>query len=520
MSLPRRAFIAGLFHETNVFSPIPTSLDSFDIWRPAGSTVPPADRDTLGYGAFWQRALQAGVEVAPSLFALCQPSAPLSSADWDRLSGEVLEDLRHAGAVDRVFLFVHGAQCVQDRDDPEGELIAAIRAQVGPRVPIAALMDLHGNVSERMLGSADFVLACLEYPHTDFGERADWAFDLLEQSVRGGLRPVTAAARLPIVGAYPTTVPPMSEFVAAARAAQQRPGVLAVSAFHGFWLADQPHACACLVVTADGDTTAAIALADTLARHFASAAVAPPPGLSAAAAVDAALRLLPTLTRPVVIADRADNAGGGAGGDSTFVLRALLDRGARDAALALLWDPMAVDFAHRAGVGARLALRLGGKVGPLSGEPLDVQAEVVALRADARQALFARGEPRAALGRTALLRIDGVDVVVNTERQQVFDPRVFTEHGIDPATRRLLVVKSTTHFRHGFAPLAGSILDCDTPGSVTTDPALLPYRRLQRPIAPLDTGVNLDPRPLGPFVAPTAGDGGLHSSVWQPASLR
>jgi len=364
-------------------------------------------------------------------------------------------------------------------------------------------MDLHGNVSERMLECADFILACLEYPHTDFSERAEMAFELLERAVRDEVRPITAAARLPIVGAYPTTAPPMRDFVAAARAAQQRPGVLAVSAFHGFWLADQPHACACLVVTADGDAAAATALAETLACHFASAAVAPPPGLSAAAAVDEALRLGPTLTRPVVIADRADNAGGGAGGDSTFVLRVLLERGAREAALALLWDPMAVDFAHRAGVGARVALRLGGKVGPLSGDPLDVQAEVIALRTDARQALFAHGEPRAALGRTALLRIDGVEVVVNTERQQVFDPRVFTDHGIDPGARRLLVVKSTTHFRNGFAPLAGAIIDCDTPGSVTTDPALLPYRRLQRPIAPLAEGVVLEPRPLGPFFAPT-----------------
>lgn len=503
-ALPRRAFIAGLFHETNVFSPIPTNLDSFDIWRPAGRQLPPADLDTLGYGAFWQHALRTGLQVAPSLFALCQPSAPLPAADWQRLEAELLEDLRDAGAVDRVFLFLHGALCVQDCEDPEGGLIATIRARVGPHVPIAALMDLHGNVSERMLKCADFVLACLEYPHTDFGERAEWAFGLLERAVRGEVRPVTAAARLPIVGAYPTTMPPMADFVAAARDAQRRPGVLAVSAFHGFWLADQPHACACVLVTVDGDVPEATRLIDTLARRFAAAAVDPVPGLSAEDAVDEALRLAPTLRRPVVIADRADNAGGGAGGDSTYLLRALLERGVDGASLALLWDPMAVEFAHRAGVGSRLALRLGGKVGPLSGDPLDVQAQVVALRTDARQALFARGEPRAALGRTALLRVDGVEVVVNAERQQVFDPRVFTEHGIEPETRSLLVVKSTTHFRNGFASIAGAILDCDTPGSVTTDPALLPYRRLQRPIAPLDRGVVREPRPLGCYWAPTA----------------
>jgi microcystin degradation protein MlrC len=168
-------------------------------------------------------------------------------------------------------------------------------------------------------------------------------------------------------------------------------------------------------------------------------------------------------------------------------------------AFGMLWDPMAVDFAHRAGIGARLTMRLGGKVGPCSGEPLDVEAEVVTLRDDARQAAFAQGEPRLSLGRTARLRVGGVDIIVNTERQQVFDPRVFTEHGIEPAACRVIVVKSTTHFRSGFESLAGTIVDCETPGSLTTDPTLLRYRKLRRPVAPLDPGTSLKPQPLGTF---------------------
>lgn len=200
-----------------------------------------------------------------------------------------------------------------------------------------------------------------------------------------------------------------------------------------------------------------------------------------------------------MIADRCDNPGGGAAGDSTFLLRELLACGADRLALGMVWDPVAVDFAHRAGMGARLALRLGGKVGPRSGDPLDVEAEVVALRDDAHQAAFAQGEPRLPLGRSARLRIGGVDVVVNTERQQVFDPRVFTTHDIDPATCRIMVVKSTTHFRNGFAPLAGAIIDCETPGSVTTDPTLLAYRHLPRPMAPIDPGAAWVMKPLGLF---------------------
>lgn len=496
---PRHAFIAALMHETNAFSPVPTNLQSFHVWRPAGATQPPADRDTLAYGAFWRRALETGLALSPGFFATCQPSAPLSQADWTTLRDEILQDLRRAGDVDRVFLFLHGAQCAQGTDDAEGELLAAARAVVGPDIPVAVLLDLHANVSRRMLQEADYVLACLEYPHIDYAVRALQAFDLLERHVTMGLRPTTAAVRLPVVGAYPTTVEPMQSFLGRLREAESSPGTLAVSACHGFWLSDVADAGATILVTTDGDAAAAEALAHTLAGHFAASAVTSGDGLPAAVAVQAALAQAAATGRPSVIADRCDNPGGGAAGDSTFVLRELLACGADRLALAMIWDPVAVDFAHRAGAGARLAVRIGGKVGPRSGEPLDVEGEVVVVRDDARQAAFAQGEPRLSLGRTARLRIGGVDVVLNTERQQVFDPRVFIEHGIVPAACRVVVVKSTTHFRNGFAPLAGSIIDCETPGSVTTDPTLLSYRRLPRPMAPIDPGTPLTPQRLGVF---------------------
>ncbi|MFN8893721.1 MAG: M81 family metallopeptidase [Betaproteobacteria bacterium] len=496
---PRRAFIAALMHETNAFSPVPTNLASFGIWRPVGAGEPPRDRDTLAYGAFWRRALEAGLPVAPSYFATCQPSAPLSASGWATLRDEMLTDLAGAGVIDRVFLFLHGAQCAQGTDDVEGELIAAIRAHVGPRVPIAVLLDLHANVSRQMLEHTDYLMACLEYPHTDYAARAREAYDLLERHVNKGLHPATAAVRVPVVGAYPTTLAPMRSYLARERELQGRPGVLSVSTCHGFWLSDVPDAGATILVTTDGDPAAAEGLALELAGRFAEAAVPTSEGLSARAAVQQALRLAAETGKPSVIADRCDNPGGGAAGDSTFILRELMATGADGLALAMIWDPMAVDFAHRAGTGARLALRLGGKVGPRSGDPVDVVAEVISVRDDARQAVFAQGEPLLELGSTARLRIGGVDVVVNTERQQVFDPRVFIAHGIDPSACRVMVVKSTTHFRNGFAPFAGAIIDCETPGSVTTDPKLLAYRRLPRPMAPIDPATPLSPKPLGVF---------------------
>ena len=496
---PRKAFIAAVMHETNAFSPVPTNLSSFTLWRPAGAEAPPADRDTWAYGAFWRRAIDEGLRVAAGLFALCQPSAPLSRRDWCALRDELLGALDGAGEVDRVFLVLHGAQCAQDTEDCEGELLEAVRARVGPEVPVAVVLDLHANVTRRMLEQADYLLACHEYPHTDYAARAYRAYDLLEQHASRGLRPVTVAVRLPVVGAYPTTVQPMRSFVEGELALEREAGVLAVSACHGFWLSDVPDCGTTILVTTDGDAVRAEALATDLAHRFAGAAVGTRTGLPARQAVRAALEAAAQTGRVSVIADRCDNPGGGAAGDSTFVLRELLACGADRLALAMVWDPMAVDFAHRAGVGARLGLRLGGKVGPCSGDPLDVEAEVVVLRDDALQAAFAQGEPRLPLGRTARLRIGGVDVVANTERQQVFDPRVFTAHGIDPAACRVVVVKSTTHFRNGFEPLAGTIVECETPGSVTTDPSLLNYSRLPRPMAPIDPGTPLLPVRLGLF---------------------
>jgi microcystin degradation protein MlrC len=193
---------------------------------------------------------------------------------------------------------------------------------------------------------------------------------------------------------------------------------------------------------------------------------------------------------PVVVADRSDNPGAGAAGDSTYLLSELLRRADRHSldgvALALLWDPMAVEVCHAAGEGATVRLRIGGKAGVLSGPPLDVVARVEVVRRDARQALFAQGPPRLPLGLSTSVVVDGMRIVMSSERQQVFSPHVFTEHGIDPTAARILVVKSTVHFLAGFGELAAQIVRCDGPGTSSTDLSSFPFQRVQRPLYPLD----------------------------------
>jgi microcystin degradation protein MlrC len=236
-----RAYVAGMTHETNTFSPVPTSAASFNdgSWRPSrgGPPLPPHSLDTLGYGHFVELCAENGVHCSAGPFLHAGPSGTLVARDHLSLRDEILQGLTSAGPVDMVFLFMHGAQVAEGCDDVEGDLVAAVRRIVGPVVPIGLVLDLHGNVSEAMLKHA-LVIGCLEYPHTDYAERTRQAFDLLCAAARGTCKPVTRAWRLPIVGLYATTSGPMQAFVARLRALQASLGILSISAFHGFLLAD------------------------------------------------------------------------------------------------------------------------------------------------------------------------------------------------------------------------------------------------------------------------------------------
>ena len=196
--------------------------------------------------------------------------------------------------------------------------------------------------------------------------------------------------------------------------------------------------------------------------------------------LDAALdRALASSRTPVVIADQSDNAGGGAPSDSTFVLRTLLERGVTNAGVAMIWDPIVVQLAHAAGVGATLRVRLGGKLGPMSGDPLDLTVTVTGLIDDMVQEWPQQGEPvRVPCGHSAALHCNGIDIIVNSRRGQVFGPQVFSNFGIDPSQKRLLVVKSTQHFYAGFAPIAGEILYMAAPGAIAPLFTQIPYTRV------------------------------------------
>lgn len=494
MSKPLRLFLGGLVHETSSFSPLPTSAQSFR----EGVLIHRSDPQALARivaqptltGVIAAAAAQ-GDTLLPGLYAEAQPSGPLSRGDYASLRDELLADLRASLPVDAVLLVLHGAMLAEGFDDCEGDLLQRVRELVGPRVPLGALLDLHCNLSPAMLASGAALVACKEYPHIDYAARGQELHAMLGAMARGELALKAHSRRVPVLGIFGTTQPPMRGFVDSLQHAEAtRPGIVSVSVLHGFPWADTPHTSAAVLVLAHdtpAGAAAASGLLDELAETFyglreqASARRLP---------LDKALDQAEAEMQrgrpgPVVLADTADNAGGGAAGDSTFVLRALLQRGLRDVALGMVWDPQAVAIATSAGVGARLPLRIGGKVGPMSGDPVDLDVEVLACRGDAHQRSLTPGgtDP---LGPAVAVRAQGIDIVLNSIRQQVFSPECFTQLGIEPATKRLVVVKSTQHFRSGFDAMAAAVVYADSPGSLQADIGALPFKYLPRPVWPID----------------------------------
>lgn len=481
-----RIFAASLATETNTFAPVPTDRASFEaaFYHPPGGHPEAPSLCSAVIPALRARAAAQGFTLIEGTAAWAEPGGLVRQDVWESLRDEVLGQLAAALPVDAVVLGLHGAMVAQRCDDCEGELLERVRALVGPGVVVAAELDPHSHLTARRLTNADILAAFLEFPHTDFEERAGHVADLALEAARGKLRPVLSAFDCRMIDVFPTSRPPMRGFVDRMKALQGQGGILSVSLIHGFMAADVPEMGTQVLVVSDADAAAGAALAERLGRElFAMRGTTRMPSLSVQEAL-AHLAARGPAARPVVLADMWDNPGGGTAGDNTALLRALLDAGHRSLGFAALWDPQAAIIAHGAGEGATLEMRLGGKTHASSGQPLDLTVEVRALAAPGWQSF--RGS-RVTLGTAALVRVAGteVDIVLTSNRTQTFEPDIFSNLGVDPATKEVLVVKSTNHFHAGFAPIAEEIVYVAVPGCYPHDPRATAYRKLKRPIWPI-----------------------------------
>jgi microcystin degradation protein MlrC len=400
---------------------------------------------------------------------------------YESLRDEVLADLQATLPVDMVLLLMHGAMVADGYDDCEGDLTQRVRAIVGPHLPIGVELDLHCHLTQTLIENAGAVITYKEYPHIDPGERAEELFRIIADAAEGKTRPVTSMYDCKMIGVYHTTREPVKSFVEQMKALEGKDGVLSVSLVHGFPWGDVADLGTRVLVVTDNRPAQGETLARELGEQFyAMRDRVQPTYHTIDQAIDEALA---TPGGPVVFADVADNAGGGAPNDSTFVLRRLLERGVENAAIGCIWDPIAAAVAMEVGEGVVLDLRFGGKMGPMSGDPIDMRVRVGKIARNATQRF---GEGAGKLGdAVAIHGPHGIDVVLITHRTQTFSPEVFSNVGIDPKAKKILVVKSMQHFYAGFAPIAAKILYVSAPGALVPDFRLLPYQKANRKIWPL-----------------------------------
>lgn len=478
-----KVFAAGIATETNTFCPVPTGLDDFHVQRGKDALAGRVDYPSFDLSKTWGgQALARGDTFVFSLMAWAQPGGTTVKAAYESLREEMLSDLRAAMPVDVVLLMLHGAMAAYGYEDCEEDLICRVRAIVGATAVIAVELDLHCHLHQTKIAPADIVITYKEYPHVDINDRAQELFALAIATKLGQIRPTMALFDCRMIGSYPTSRQPLRGFVDAITEAQQTKGVLSVSFGHGFRSADVPHMGAKMLVITDHDQ----ALAERLAREFGLQVYRMRREIgfeSLSLPMDAALSKALSSTRtPVVVADQSDNIGGGAPGDATYALRWLLDHGAEDVAMAIFYDPEVVKIARKVGQGAILPVRLGGKMGPYSGDPVDLEVSVLSIL-DHYMHVWPQqsGEPISyPAGTVVALRHGSIDVVVSSERCQCFSPMIFDDLGIDPKQKRLLIPKSNQHFYNAFALIAGEVIYMAAPGAVPPDPRQISYRRVDR----------------------------------------
>jgi microcystin degradation protein MlrC len=481
-----RIAIGGVQHETNTFADSRATLEEFvhaDAWPGMARGAALLDSVAginLPISGFVAQAQADQHELKPLVWCSAQPSGPVTRDAFERIALILLEDLAAALPVDAIYLDLHGAMVAEHFDDADGELLRRVRERVGRQVPVIASLDLHANVSQTMLEQASVLLAYRAYPHVDMSETGARAARLLPRLI--GKPPLKRALRhldflIPLTSQC-TLIDPMRTVMAHAEALE-RESVLSLHFTPGFPLADVAECGPCVFGYGDDDSIARVVndLADEVA---ASESAVSGHFWGVVDAVSRALEIARLGLGPVILVDTQDNPGAGGHGDSTSIIRALIEARAEGVVAGLICDPETARHAHASGAGARLRATVGAKSGFPGERPIEGEFTVEAL-GDGR---FSGTGPfylgtRMDLGPMACLRTGGVRIVVASRKQQAADQAMFRHLGIEPAGQRILVLKSSVHFRADFGDLASEILIVTAPGPSPANPAQLPFRKLR-----------------------------------------
>ncbi len=479
--MPRIA-IGGFLHETNTFGPSKATYEDFD----GGSGYGPirhgdaifahlANVNAAIAGAIAEGRAR-GWEMVPTLWCAASPSAHVTEDAFERIGGALIDRIADAMPLDGVFLDLHGAMVCEHLDDGEGELLRRLRARIGDAVPVAVALDLHANVTPLMVEHADLLESYRTYPHVDMTATGARAAAALARMIERGEKPAKAFLQAPFLSAIAwqsTWAEPARTLYA--RLEEIARSTDAMSFNMGFPAADFADCGMSVLAYGPGAGAAARAMMDAVEAaepEFRGRVYTPEEGIAEA------LRLARGAGRPVVLSDTQDNPGAGANSDTTGMLRALLAAGA-PGAIGNLFDPASARIVHQAGQGATVRLALGGRSQP-GDAPYQGEFTVESLS----DGVFPCPGPFYGgrvmqMGPSAALRIGAVRIALTSAKAQMADREMFRALGIPPEDERILVVKSSNHFRADFQPIAAAVLVCAAPGPMAVNPATLPWRRLR-----------------------------------------
>jgi microcystin degradation protein MlrC len=487
--------IASILQESNTFSPVPTRYEDFDPVFGDGALKRHEGKLTE-MGGFISVLREAGVAIRPVCAAWAITANRMVRADFDRLAGEFEKRLRTARP-DGLLLAMHGAQTAEGEDDVEGHMLQRARAVLGPDAPIVVTLDLHANVTRRMADLASAIVGYHTYPHIDMFETGQKAARLLLRIQDGTVRPEMAIRKLPLIiqaENSQTHRGPMQKLIAAAQKLERDGKAEAVSIFPVQpWMDIEEMGCAVVAVT-NGDARVAQRQADGIARRLWDGKETYEAELTPV--VEAIARAIALPEGPAVLSESSDSTGSGSPGDSTGVLKHLLKAPLTGRAAIFLVDPAGVARAIDAGVGATVTIKIGGAFDKKNSKPVKVNGYVKMI-SDGRWVARARGYNTGittSMGRAVVLEAGLVSILMAERPAMTVDPELFRSHGIDPAYCQIVVVKSPNGFRAAYEPIAKAIFVVDTPGVSTANLRTLPFRRVPRPIYPLDRDT---PRPAG-----------------------
>jgi microcystin degradation protein MlrC len=480
--------IAGFQHETNSFAPVRAAYDAFV--QPTNWPGLTRGKEmlalfpglNLAIGGFIEAANAGGLELKPLVWANATPSGPVTRDAFERITALIVKGLEEGARADAIFLDLHGAMIAEDFLDGEAEILRRVRAVSGNDVPIVVSLDLHANVSPEMVALASALISCRTYPHVDLAETGRRSFEVLRILLDSGRRASTRLWKSDFLiptQAQTTHCEPARRLYAEAAHIEKEFGLLDMSLSMGFGPADTP-ACGPAIVATGFDRAGVDAAVARLAEMFAAAeAEFSQPLLAPEAAIRRALQV--SATGPAILADIQDNPGTGGTGDTTGLLAALAEARVEASVLAILHDPAAAAAAHSAGLGARLDLALGGRMGGPGSIPYPCTVEVLALgdgKFVGTGPMYGGGPMN--FGPMALLRLDeGPQVIVGSVNAQAADQSILRHLGIVPTDQAIIALKSGVHFRADFVPIASEVIVVEAPGANSADHTRWTYRHLR-----------------------------------------